>query len=188
MMTVLDNLYRYHSPIGIYDIGADALSWELKAYAGELQRLYADLGILFRERFVTTAQDIGLKAYEEVFGPERRDESAEERREKLLLRMNLGGGDFTPAGIRKALDSFGLKYTLSEFPYIGKMTVTATTDYSQAEQAWIRREVEKIIPAHIEFQLTFNTMTWTQLDALDRTFAAIDSEDLTWQQIDNLTL
>nr|WP_316622144.1 putative phage tail protein [uncultured Ruminococcus sp.] len=187
MMTVLDNLYRYHAPVGIYDIGSGVLSWELKAYAAELERLYSDLGILFRERFVATAQDMGLRVYEEMFGPVRAGEGAEERREKLLLRMNLGGGDFTPDGIRKALDSFGLNYTLSEFPQIGRMTVTATTDYSEAEQAWITREVEKIIPAHIEFQLTFNTMTWAQIDALDRTFAAIDNEDLTWRQIDNRT-
>ena len=187
MMTVSERLNQYLAPVGIYQIGSDALSWELTAYAVELERLYADLGTLFRERFITTAEGIGLKAYEELFGPERSGESTQDRREKLLLRLNLGGGDFTPAGIRRALDSFGLEYTLSEFPTIGKMTVTATTDYSQAQQAWIRREVEKIIPAHIEFQLTFNTMTWAQWDALDRTFAAIDNEDLTWRQIDNRT-
>lgn len=187
MMTVLQRLHQYHSPVTVYDDGAQALSWELEAYADELERLYADLGVLFRERFVATAQDIGLKAYEVLFGPERSDESVETRREKLLLRMNLGGGDFTPAGIRRALDSFGLEYTLSEYPQIGRMTVTATTDYTEAEQAWIKREVEKIIPAHIEFQLTFNTLTWAQWDALDRTFAAIDNEEMTWRQIDDRT-
>ncbi|MBQ3329837.1 MAG: DUF2313 domain-containing protein [Ruminococcus sp.] len=187
MMTVSERLNHALSPVGIYTAGADALSWELTAYSVELERLYTDLGVLFRERFITTAQDIGLKAYEELFGPERTDESTADRREKLLLRLNLGGGDFTPVGVRRALDSFGLEYTISEFPSIGKMTVTATTDYSQAQQAWIRREVEKIIPAHIEFQLTFNTMTWAQWDALDRTFAAIDGEDMTWRQIDNRT-
>ncbi|OON84779.1 hypothetical protein B0D78_12440, partial [Pyramidobacter sp. C12-8] len=65
----------------------------------------------------------------------------------LRLRMNLGEGDFTPAGIRKALDSFGLEYTLSEFPHSGQLNVTAAADYSRAQKAWIRREVTKIIPA-----------------------------------------
>ena len=187
MMTVSERLYDYLSPITVYDSDAQILGWEIAAYGAELERLYTDLGTLFRERFVATAQDFGLTAYEKLFGPERTGESIESRREMLLLRMNLGGGDFTPAGIRRALDSFGLEYTLSEFPHICKMTVTATTDHSGAQQAWIRREVEKIIPAHIEFQLTFNTLTWAQWDAFDRTFAAIDSEDMTWQQIDNRT-
>lgn len=187
MMTVAQRLHQYHSPVTVYDSDAQNLAREIAAYAAELERCYADLAVLFRERFIATAQDIGLKAYEELFGPERTDESIEDRRAMLLLRMNLGGGDFTPAGIRRALDSLGLEYILNEFPHIGRMTVTATTDYSAAEQAWIRREVGKIIPAHIEFQLTFNTLTWAQWDALDRTFAAIDNEDLTWQQIDERT-
>lgn len=187
-MTVSERLFHSLSPVGIYDISSDVLSWEIAAYSAELERLYSELGSLFRERFISTAQDIGLKAYEVLFGPERTDESIQDRRERLLLRLNLGGGDFTPAGIRRALDSFGLEYTLSEFPMIGKMTVTATTDYSRAQQLWIRREVEKIVPAHIEFLLTFNTLTWAQWDALNRTFAAIDNEDMTWQQIDNRTL
>lgn len=187
-MTAADRLFQYHLPITAYDGGAQVLGWELAAYAAELESLYADLGTLFRERFIATAEDIGLKAYEELFGPERSDESTAARREMLLLRMNLGGGDFTLAGIRRALDSFGLQYELSEFPHIGRMTVTATTDYSAAQQAWIRREVEKIIPAHIEFQLTFNTLSWAQWDAREKTFAEIDSDDMTWQQIDNLTL
>ena len=187
MMTVLENLCQHHAAITIYNIASQALNRELAAYAAEIEKLYTDFGALFRERFISTAEDIGLMAYEKLFGPERTDESIENRREMLLLRMNLGGGDFTPAGIRRALDSFGLEYTISEFPSIGKMTVTATTDYPQAQQAWIRREVEKIIPAHIEFQLTFNTLTWAQWDAFDKSFAAIDNEDLTWRQIDNRT-
>ena len=187
MMAVYEKLIERLAPVQVYDSGAEKLHWELKAYAAEIERMYAALGVLFRERFIGTAEDMGLCAYEALFGPVRSGESAADRREKLLLRLNLGNGDFTPAGIRRALDSFGFDYTLSEFPQIGKLNVNAAADYIPAEQAWIRREVEKIIPAHIEFQLTFNTMTWAQWDALDRTFSAIDAEDQTWRQIDNRT-
>ena len=187
MMTVFERLKDVLSPVGIYASDAAVLFCELKVYADELELLYAELGAMIRERFVTTAEDMGLTAYEAFFGPVRTDESIEDRREMLLLRMNLGGGDFTPAGIRRALDSFGLEYTISEFPQIGKLNVTAVTDHSVAQQAWIRREVEKIIPAHVEFQLTFNSMTWAQIDALDRTCREIDSEDQTWEQLDNRT-
>ena len=184
-MTTAQRLKQNLLKTGVYDSDAAELNRELMAYAAETERLYADLGVLFRERFIATAEDEGLAAYERLFGPERTDECTADRREMLSLRMNLGGGDFTPSGIRRALDSFGLAYTLSEFPHIGKLTVVADTDYSQAQQEWIRREVEKIIPAHIEFQLSFNTLTWAQWDALDRTFQEADAEDQTWRQIDN---
>ena len=188
MMTVYENMKSRLSPVKIYGDEAQALRLELQTYSAELERLYTEYGEMFRERFIETAQDEGLKAYELLFGPERSVESTEERRRMLRLRMELGEGDFTPAGIRKALDSFGLQYVISEFPHLNKLNIVAVTEeYSPAQQAWIRREVEKIIPAHIDFQLTFNTMTWEQWDTLDRTFHAIDNENAMWQQIDSRT-
>ena len=50
----------------------------------------------------------------------------------------------------------------------------------------LKEEVEKIVPAHLEFQLVFNTLTWSELDARDKTFAQLDSDDLEWDQIDAL--
>lgn len=186
-MTTAERMKQQMAQVGIYDSDAPAVGWEIAAYAAEWERLYAYLGTMFRERFIVTAENEGLAAYELLFGPKRSDESVASRREKLLLRLNLGGGDFTLAGIRKALDSFGLSYIISEFPSIGMLAVAADTDDSEALQAWIRREVGKIVPAQIEFQLTFNTLSWAQWDTLDRTFAAIDAENQTWQEIDNRT-
>lgn len=187
MMAVYENLLRRLCAAGVYSADAPILNAELKAYAGEIERLYTDLGQMFRERFITTAEDEGLRVYEELFGPERSGESAESRREMLLLRMNLGGGDFTPAGIRRALDSLGLQYVVSEFPALQKLNIIATTDYSEAQQAWIQREVSKIVPAHLEFEITYNSLTWAQWDAMNRTFGAIDSEDQSWHDIDRRT-
>ena len=186
-MTVLEKMKERLAPIGVYEEDAAALGWELSAYAAGLEHLYAALGTMFRERFIATAQDEGLKAYEVLFGPERSEETVENRREMLRLRMNLGEGDFTLAGIQKALDSFGFVYTISEYPALGRLTVNAVTHLSPAQQAWISREIAKIVPAHIEFQLTYNTLTWAQWDAMNSTFQARDNEDLTWNQIDNRT-
>lgn len=187
MMGVYEKLLLRHLPIGVYGDDAETLHHELRAYASEIERLYDELQRMFRERFITTAEDEGLRMYEELFGPDRTGESVESRREMLLLRMNLGNGDFTLRGLQKALDSLGLQYVISEFPEIGKLNVTATTDYTPAQQAWIRREVSKLIPSSVEFQLTFNTLTWAQWDALDRSFSAIDAEDAAWHDIDERT-
>ena len=170
--------------VGVYDPDAVNLSNELRVYAEEFDLLYDELDDMFRERFISTAGELGLSVYEELFGPVRSDLSLAERRERLYLRMNLGDGDFTLAGIRKALDSFGLSCTIDEYPEIGRLNITATTDYSRREQAYISGQVSKIIPAHIELQLTFNTLTWNQIDALDLTFAQFDEQDLTWNELD----
>ena len=183
---VLESMKRSLLPLLIYRTSAPHLSHELRTYADELERLYAQLSAMFPERFLSTATDRGLVEYEEMFGPARDDLDAQERRERLRLRMSLGEGDFTPAGIRKALDSFGLEYVISEFPTLDRLNIEAQTDYSKAEQAFISREVSKTVPAHLEFQLVFNTLTWNELDARTKTFSALDNDNLMWEEIDSL--
>lgn len=183
---VLQSIRKSLSPLGFYRTNAPMLSCELRAYADEIERLYTQLDALIPERFLLTATDIGLAEYEEIFGPVRDDLSVEERRARLRLRLSLGEGDFTPAGIRKALDSFGLEYVISEFPSLNRLNISAQTEYSKAQQAFISRETAKIVPAHLEFQLVFNTMKWSELDDRNKTFATLDHDDLMWEEIDAL--
>ena len=185
---VYESMKKCMEPLKIYSRDARLVDIELRVYAAEIERLYGRLDSMFPERFISTAQGDGLTVYEEMFGPDRTGEDVVRRRGMLNLRMNLGEGDFTPEGIRKALDSLGLSYTISEFPEIDKLNITAVTeDYTAAQQAFIEREIAKIIPAHLDYQITFNTLTWSQFDAMDRSFAAADAEDLTWKQIDTRT-
>lgn len=173
--------------VGIYDDDASNLEIELMVYTEELERSRDNLDRLLRERFVTTARDEGLSAYERLFGAVTEGESVDERRERLLLRMSLREDDFTPAGIRRALDSLGIQCELNEYPALQRLNITVTSDHTPKEQAFIREQVAGIIPVQLSCQITFNTLTWEQMDAMNRTFGAIDNENLTWSQIDNRT-
>ena len=186
-MTALQSIKKALEPIGLYDTESHNLNAELRAYADELDRLDAQLDAILPERFISTASGEGLSVREEYFGPVRSDKTVAERRLMLSRRLSLGGSDFTLAGIRQALDSFGLEYVISEFPSNYHLNIVAQTEHSRAEQRFITREVSKIIPAHIEWQLLFNTATWSELDARDKTFAQLDADDLTWDDIDSIT-
>lgn len=183
---VLESMKRAIGAIGVYDVEAPALSAELRAYADELERLYAALAAILPERFLSTAGDEGLSAFERLFGPARSEMSLSERRLRLQKRLSLGGGSFTLAGIEQALDSFGLSYIIDEHPAYNRLNIIAQADYTKAEQAFIAAEVGKIVPAHIEYQMVFNTLTWSELDARDKSFAQLDNDNLNWEQIDAL--
>ena len=186
-MTVLDSIKNALSAVKLYDMTAPALNAELHAYADELELVYSELEELLPERFLQTAGDRGLSAYEEMFGPARGELSDEERRRLLNLRLTLGCGDFTLRGIMQALDSFGLEYVISEYPRFDRLNITAQSEYTKAQQNFIKSETAKIIPAHIEYQLVFNTLTWSELDARDKSWTQFDSDDLTWDQRDEET-
>ena len=183
----VESMKRALEPIRVYDMDSPNLNAELSAYAAELERLDGELDAILPERFISTATESGLSAYEELFGPSREELSVETRRNMLKKRFSLGGGDFTLNGIKQALDSFGLSYVIAEYPSLCRLNIIAQTDYSKAEQSFIKREVEKIIPAHIEYQLVFNTMTWDELDSINKTFTDLDNDDLTWELIDELS-
>ena len=184
---ILDSMQKALEPIKLYDTEAPQLTAELRAYADELEILNGELSSLICERFVYSATEYGISRYEEMFGPVRDDLSLSERRRLLRLRLTQGNGDFTPAGIRQALDSFGLEYVISEFPTFDRVNVIAQTDYNEAQRSFIKREVGKIMPAHVEYQMVFNTLTWDELDARDKTFSGLDNDDLTWESFDELS-
>ena len=184
---VLDSMKRAIGAVGIYDVSAPALNAELSVYSDELERLYTALAAILPERFLSTAGDEGLSAYERLFGPARSSMSPSERRQRLKQRFSLGGGSFTVEGVEQALDSFGLSYLIDEHPAYDRLNIIAQTDYSRAEQAFIAAEVGKIIPAHIEYQMVFNTLMWSELDARDKSFSQLDNDNLTWEQIDALS-
>ena len=182
---IFERLNERTHAVGLYADDAVNLNTELEVYAAELERLSEELDRILRESFVVTAEDEGLSVYERIFGAVREDASVEQRREMLVLRMMLGDNDFTPAGFSKAMDSLGVSWELSEYPGLQRMNITVLSDHTPGEQAFIRSQVAELVPAHLEWQLTFNTLTWDQMDRMDRTFTAIDSEALTWDQIDN---
>lgn len=185
-MIAYENMKKALSAVRLYDPDAPNLSAELHAYADELDRAQDEWEALLKEGFLTTAEDRGLSEYEEMFGPAREELSVADRRRMITARIALGKGDFTPAGICRALDSFGLSYVVAEFPTHDRVNIIAQTDYSKAQQNLIRQETAKIIPAHIEFQMVFNSMTWAQLDARNKTFIQLDNDNLSWEQLDAL--
>ncbi len=175
------------SAVRLYAPDAFYLNTELTVYAEELERSRAELDHLLREMFIPTAEAEGLSEYERLFGLLRENEAAAKRREMLLLRMSLREDDFTPSGIRRALDGLGVSYELSEYPTLQKLSVIVTSEHTLKEKAFIARQIAELVPVHLDYQLSFNTLTWDQLDHLERTFDAIDSENLTWDQADNRT-
>lgn len=183
---ILAELKKHLSAVGIYGEDAVYSGYELTVAAEEIERLYAMMDEGIRERFLASAAGEGLRVYEELYGPARTDLTTERRRERLRERLRLGQDDFTLSGLYRALDSFGLRYTVSEFPRYYRLNILAQEDYSKAEQALIRQEIAKFVPAHLEVQTVFHTATWDELDDCNSTFAQLDGDSLTWRQIDEL--
>ncbi len=174
------------SGLSLYDTDSKNIFCELKAYACTLDELKADLTQMLCECFIESAQDYGLSERELVIGAVRYELSVDKRREMLKIREGIDSSYFTLAKIKAALKSFGLEYTLYEYPSLYMVVVDTVGDYSDEQKAWITTQVQKIMPAHLSVQVIFNGPDWTSIDKNNKTFSDTDLLDYSWEEIDNL--
>ncbi len=173
------------APLSLYNFGDTNISYELEAYALVLDEINTQLSRMLKECFIETASDYGLSNREIVIGAVRDDLSVTKRRNMLRLRESITSSSFTLSEIKKSLESFGLQSVIYEYPSLFTVVIEAVGSYSSAQQAWIRAQVEKIMPAHISVQVIFGGPTWSDSDAKNNTFSYIDALDLSWDDIDS---
>lgn len=185
-MDALTSMKKKLRPLGLYRLENSHIEDELYVYALELDRLREESDRLLREAFISTAEEEGLEEIEKMFSRPRTELSVETRREMLRKRLSLGLSDFTPDGLKEALDSFHLSYTIHEYPLQNKLIVLAEEEYSESEEKWIEQEAQKFVPLHLDFQLAFHSMSWDEIDLRALTYAAFENENRTWEELDRL--
>lgn len=174
------------TPLGLYSFESTNVNKELLTYAVAIDELNNMLNDLLCDCFIDSATDFGLSQRELVIGAVRDDLSVDKRRSMLKLRESISLSSFTPSEIKKSLESFGLTCEVYEFPTLYITVVDATGKYTTAQKAWIRSQVEKIMPAHLQVQVVFNGPSWAQIDENDNNFSYMNIKNYTWEQIDNL--
>ncbi len=186
MSSTYDTMKNTLEKLNLYSFDGTTVDCEIRAYAYVLDKLNAELSQMLSECFIDSAESYGLKNREIVFTRERSDLDVIKRRQMLKLRESICMTSFTVEKIREAIKSFGLDAVITEFPSLYLVRVDAVGDYSLIEQAWIQKEIEKIMPAHLSVQVIFSGPTWDESDAKGNTFASIDSLDFTWDEIDSM--
>ena len=129
-MDTLTSMKKKLSPLGLYRLQNSNIADELYVYAMELDRLREESDRILSEAFLSTAQDEGLSMRERMYGKPREELTVNTRREMIEKRFCLGLSDFTLDGLRTALDSFRLTYTICEYPALNKLIVLAQGDYA----------------------------------------------------------
>lgn len=173
------------APLSLYKFDDTNVSYELLSYALVIDEMNTKLVEMLKECFLETASDYGLSNREIVIGAVRDDLGANKRRNMLKLRESITSSSFTLSEMKRAIESFGLQGEIYEYPSLFTVVIKAEGSYSLHQQAWIRAQVEKIMPAHLSVQVVFGGPTWEDSDTKNNTFEYIDSLNLTWNNIDS---
>ncbi len=186
MNSAYNRMRNVLNKINLYNFENTTVNYELKAYATVFDEVNNTLMTMLRECFIDSAKSYGLSMREQIIGAVRSDLSQSERQNMLKLRENINMSSFTLDKIKEALASFNLDCTLYEYPSLYKIVIVANGEYKAEQQAWIRTQVEKIMPAHQQVFVVFDGLTFAQIDEKDNTYSYIDSLDYDWAQIEDL--
>lgn len=175
-MSSLQNMIDLLRPTGLYRLTADShVMRELKAYAVGLDHLALAFDELIREGFVQTAQGDGLAFWERKLGLSALTGDTEARRRRLMSLLCLSDDDFTKDDILRTLDALGAKVEITEY-FIDELLYITGKGYIGAggSAADIAQELKKILPAHLDGEMSIHVGSWYFWDSRGKTFIEWD--------------
>lgn len=188
MAAALERLQQALRPLGVYRIKNEGLLFaELSAYAAALSLLDEKMSGLEREAFISTAEDEGLSKRERLFTNEKQSVSLLDRRHMLLYRAAVKRSDFTVSALEKALTAAGMRAAVYENPG-GTVAIHCIELIGRYDEATAKKAAEEFLPAHLNFVFDFRRMKWSDVEAQSLTFSQMDQKDMTWAQIDALSI
>lgn len=184
-MTALESMKEKLAPLGIYDLSdISNINNELETYAFAFDKHRENIDKLLSECFISSAEDYGITLREKLVGDVKDFYSLSKRREMLKIRNSFGEKDFTLDDIKKFLLGLGVNdYSITENCTNYNISVCIGGSYSDSESKWIKKQIEDILPAHLEAYVYFGGKTWREFELQNRTFAQLDALDLRWKDI-----
>nr|DAR28764.1 MAG TPA: tail protein [Caudoviricetes sp.] len=170
----------------IYSLsGNTTVDYELQAYAQGLDMVCGELETLQRESFVATASDYGLENAEKLLRIEAQ-ENEEERRNAVMKRCAVTPNDFTVGDMERIFAMEGLDARICErfadqCIYVNCMDASTTEEKKEA----VLQTAKNYLPAHLNAELDFRSISWNNIDGTDETFDTKDAFSYTWDAIDD---
>lgn len=156
-MTAYESVKEKMSAVSIYSFEENGLiEAEIKAYAAGLQKLYDGVDELLRECFVQTAENYGLEQLETMTRTYMSGDGIENRREKLMNRLQINPSIIGKDALEKQVASLGLKCDITENAEESKVYVDILTEVADDKKEFLREELMRFTPLHLIMYVTFN--------------------------------
>lgn len=156
-MTAYESIKNKLSATGIYDIKLGGLiDAEIRAYAVALQVVYDEVDELLRECFVQTAEDYGLEQLESMARTYMNGDTLENRRNKLINRLQINPNIIGKDALEKQVASLGLECNITENIAESKIYVDILTEVADDKKKFLKAELLRFTPLHLIMYVTFN--------------------------------
>ena len=162
-MGYADYLRDLLRPLGVYDLAPSSFSGaQLEALGSALDEMWQHLQKVQAESIVMTAQDEGLRNWEQVFPKRSAAQTIRGRRAAIAAYSQVGGDSFTKEALDRCLAASGVQCRVEEAG--GSLQVSFPGLMGEPEDLEkVRKIVEMLLPCHLEPSYVFSYCTWGTL-------------------------
>nr|WP_319489378.1 hypothetical protein [uncultured Caproiciproducens sp.] len=185
-MRALESMLSKMKATKIYSLSGDTtVDFELQAYALGIDLVYDELAELEKESFIPTASDYGLVNSESLLQIGATG-NVEERKNAVLKRCAITPNNFTKTDMEQIFIMEEVNATLCEniaekYIYVNCMDASPTGAAAKS----ILKAAKLYLPAHLNAELDFRSISWNNIDGANKTFDTKDGSGFTWDAIDN---
>lgn len=155
-MTAYESIKEKMSAVSIYSFEQNGLlDAEIKAYAIALQELYDNIDELLRECFVQTAEGCGLEQLEIMTRTYMSNDEIENRRKKLMNRLQINPSIIGKDALEKQVASIGLSCNITENIVDSKIDVDILTEVANDKKDFLKAELMRFTPPHLIMCVNF---------------------------------
>ena len=188
-MTAYQSMIKALTPIRAYQSDESGqLERELTIFGEVFDEVSQEVDSIITESIISTANDRGLLFYERLFETSAAIESptVQIRRENVINALMLNEGSHTMSGIQSYFSSLGFECEIKEAPNVYELYISPVSGgYTQEEKQYIRKRAAEFLPCHLGFLVDFRSVVWADYDNRQLSFAALDSMQQTWEEIEN---
>lgn len=186
-MGYFDYMKQLLQPLRLYDLDEGYGASELRVLGAELDEVFDELEAAERESIVSTAQDEGLSAYEEILPYVPAYLTPEDRRRAIEALIRIDGASFTPEDMQNSIYGCGIAAEVSETGETNRVEVRFPQNRGIPEGIEaLKVRIESILPCHIGVDYIYLFPSWSDMEKMFPTWDELENAHLTWEEIERL--
>ena len=184
-MGYCDYLKALLRPLALYDLESGPGGGELQALGAVMDGVYAEFCRVERDSLLPTAEDEGLRRYEEILPYHPASPDLARRREAIMALLRIDGGSFTLPAIRDTIRGCGIACEVKEASAPQTVEIRFPGVMGEPERfAEIQSRIEQILPCHLAVSYVLQYLTWQLLEGYGLTWQRIEAAGLTWSGLE----
>lgn len=185
LLAYVDYLKQLLEPTGIYDLDSGIGACELAVIGAQLDEIFSELELLGREAILASAEDLGLRKYEELLPYRPAYITMQDARRAVMALLRIREGCFTLDALNDTLGGCGIDAAISE----GETAQTAVVKFPSNRGIpegfeGLKKRIEQIIPCHIAAQYIFLYTLWSEIMAKLPSWGALESKVKSWKELE----